>query len=111
MTLFPSPAGGLLRLLAAFLCGALLLAGAARADTDLPTKFSNQGSNGNTRHNLTQRQASGGGPNGSSMDQYRNDYQEVCVYCHTPHGGNADVPLPLWNRTIKATTYTVYSST
>ncbi|HNH35619.1 MAG TPA: cytochrome c3 family protein [Rhodocyclaceae bacterium] len=93
------------------LLATLLWAEYVWADTDLPTKFSNIGTIGNTRHNLTQRQSSGGGPNGSSMDQYRNDYQEICVYCHTPHGANADVTLPLWNRTLKNTTYTVYSST
>ena len=79
------------------------------ADVDLTTKFTNRGSVANTRHNMTQRQASGGGPSGSVMDPYRNDYVEVCVYCHTPHGANASVALPLWNRTIKATTYTTYA--
>jgi hypothetical protein len=81
----------------------------AWADVDLPTRFSNQGSIANTRHNMTQRQASGG-PNGSAMDQYRNDYGEVCVYCHTPHGANTNAPLPLWNRTLRTTTYTTYSA-
>jgi mono/diheme cytochrome c family protein len=81
---------------------------AARADTDLPTKFSNRGSIGNTRHNLTQRQVSGGGPAGVTMDSYRNDYEEVCVYCHTPHGANRTVAAPLWNRTMKATVYQTY---
>lgn len=81
----------------------------AGADTDVPTKFTNRGSIGNTRHNLTQRQAEGGGPAGATMDQYRNDYQEVCVYCHTPHGANSNVVLPLWNRTIKATSYVTYN--
>ncbi len=87
----------------------ILGSGHAYADVDLPTKFSNQGSIGNTRHNLTQRQASGGGPNGVNMDPYRNDYVEVCVYCHTPHGAATTVSLPLWNRTMKATSYTTYS--
>lgn len=81
----------------------------AWAAGDLPTKFSNRGSIANTRHNMTQRQASGG-PSGVNMDPYRNDYGEVCVYCHTPHGANANVTLPLWNRTIKATTYTTYAA-
>jgi Doubled CXXCH motif (Paired_CXXCH_1) len=95
------------------LCGALVLltalaAAPARADTDLPTKFSNIGSVGNTRHNLSQRQVSGGGPAGATMDSFRNDYQEVCVYCHTPHGANRTVAAPLWNRTMKATTYATY---
>lgn len=89
---------------------ALATLGQAQADVDLPTKFSNSGSIANTRHNLTQRQASGGGPSGVLMDPYRNDYAEVCVYCHTPHGANANVTLPLWNRTIKATTYTTYAA-
>lgn len=84
------------------------LAGLAYAAGDLPTKFSNRGSIMNTRHNLTQRQVTGG-PTGTNMDPYRNDYQEVCVYCHTPHGGNGRVNLPLWNRTLKATTYTTYN--
>lgn len=87
----------------------ILGSGHAYADGDLPTKFSNQGSIGNTRHNLTQRQTSGGGPSGVNMDPYRNDYEEVCVYCHTPHGAATSVSLPLWNRTMKATTYTTYS--
>lgn len=37
-----------------------------------------------------------------------NDYQEVCVYCHTPHGA---VPTaPLWNRQMYQGNYTLYSS-
>ncbi len=86
----------------------LLAALPVRADVDLPSKFSNIGSVGNTRHNLTQRQASGGGPAGVTMDAYRNDYLEVCVYCHTPHGANRTVAAPLWNRTMKTTTYQTY---
>jgi hypothetical protein len=92
---------------------AVLMLGVATgvwADIDLPTKFTNQGSIGNTRHNMTQRQASGFGPSGAIMDSYRNDYQEVCVYCHTPHGANTSVALPLWNRTMQSTTsYTTYN--
>ena len=41
--------------------GLLLGTPSARADTDLPTKFSNIGTVGNTRHNLTQRQVALGG--------------------------------------------------
>ena len=81
----------------------------AVADVDLPTKFSNIGSVGNTRHNLTQRQVAGGGPAGATMDSFRNDYLEVCVYCHTPHASNSTVPsVPLWNRTMRSTTYQTY---
>ncbi|MCM2288666.1 MAG: cytochrome c3 family protein [Sulfuritalea sp.] len=92
-------------------CLAVLgLAGSeSHADVDLPSKFSNQSSITNTRHNLTQRQAAGG-PSGSIMDPYRNDYVEVCVYCHTPHGANTTAGAPLWNRALPSTTYTLYSS-
>lgn len=75
---------------------------------DVPTLFSNRGSIGNTRHNLTQRQVAGGGPEGVFMDRTRNDYAEVCVYCHTPHGANRTTTAPLWNRTMVATTYQTY---
>ena len=81
----------------------------AIADVELPSKFSYRDSVANTRHNMTQRQSAGGGPTGSKMDAYRNDYGEVCVYCHTPHGAHAHINLPLWNRTIKATTYATYA--
>ncbi|HJV26148.1 MAG TPA: cytochrome c3 family protein [Aromatoleum sp.] len=90
----------------------LVSSGMALSGTDLPTKFSNQGTIGNTRHNLTQRQASGGGPNGGVMDPYRNDYQQVCVYCHTPHAANQSGQIaaaPLWNRTFRTPSYTLYN--
>lgn len=77
------------------------------AGGDVPTKFSNQGGIVNTRHNLTQ------GPIGSGeaqMDPYRNDYGEVCVYCHTPHGASSSVAAPLWNRTATASPYTTYDT-
>lgn len=35
---------------------------------------------------------------------------EVCVFCHTPHGGNNN-GAPLWNRTTSATVYTMYNNT
>lgn len=94
---------------AALAAALLAFGGAANADVDLTSKFSNTGGVSNTRHNMTQRQASGG-PSGAVMDPYRNDYGEVCVYCHTPHGANSNVTLPLWNRTLRATTYTTYAS-
>lgn len=72
------------------------------------TVFSNVGGITNTRHNLTQRPAMG--ESAAIMDTYRNDYGQVCVYCHTPHAANATIAAPLWNRAIKATTYTTYDA-
>lgn len=88
-----------------------LAGSASHADVDLTSKFTNQSTIGNTRHNLTQRQTAGSGPTGSIMDVYRNDYMEICVYCHTPHAANTTAGAPLWNRALPSSTaYTVYSS-
>ena len=50
---------------------------------------------------------------GSEHDLSGNTYDngEVCVYCHTPHGSNAGVEAPLWNKPAYTATYTSYSST
>ncbi|MBI3354695.1 MAG: cytochrome c3 family protein [Nitrospirae bacterium] len=43
-------------------------------------------------------------------DVYTSGTSEVCVFCHTPHGGTTDAPL--WNRALAtAGTYTPYTST
>ena len=38
---------------------------------------------------------------------------QLCAYCHTPHGASTTVSAPLWNRTpaTAGTGYTMYSST
>jgi predicted CXXCH cytochrome family protein len=37
---------------------------------------------------------------------------EICVFCHTPHGSNTTMSIPLWNKAKPAsTTYTAYTST
>ena len=48
-------------------------------------------------------------PNMAYWDNY-NDYNEVCVYCHTPHNARVDAGAPLWNRQDPTTNYTLYSS-
>ncbi|MBI5043268.1 MAG: hypothetical protein HZC10_05450 [Nitrospirae bacterium] len=62
----------------------------------------------NTRHNLLASYSSGmAGLVGTFA---YNNYGEVCVYCHTPHGAQTG-SAPLWNRTLPATgNYTPYSS-
>ncbi len=71
-----------------------------------PTNFSNMGSIANTRHNLSHSTLGAGSV--SQHNAARNNYQEVCVYCHTPHGANQTIAAPLWNRTIKVTNYQTY---
>ncbi len=79
----------------------------AQAQWDPNTKASNLGSIVNTRHNMTQSWTD----MPMWMNKSRNDYQEVCVYCHTPHGSNSTINAPLWNRTNKTNTYTTYNRT
>ena len=36
---------------------------------------------------------------------------EICVFCHTPHGGDTNASVPLWNKTLAApSSYTTYDS-
>jgi len=83
----------------------------ATAPPGKQTKFTNIGSIANTRHNMTQDTATDtiGTDIGAFMNSSRNNYGEVCVYCHTPHGANNFIAAPLWNRTIKPTVYKTYA--
>ena len=97
--------------LALFCLVALVPVSHVIGDGDLPSKFSNIGTVANSRHNLTQRQKSGGGPSGAVMDPYRNDYAQICVYCHTPHGSDSSAAAPLWNRVLpNPASFTTYAA-
>jgi hypothetical protein len=48
-----------------------------------------------TKHNL----GSGTGPAGRNQTT---DTAEICVFCHTPHGGSTTAPVPLWNKRLGA---------
>jgi hypothetical protein len=80
---------------------------AALADGwDPDSKATSIGSIANTRHNLTLSYNTGG--LAAVMDIARNNYGDICVYCHTPHGANKQIQAPLWNRTINPGNYTIY---
>lgn len=72
-----------------------------------PSNYTNTGSIANTRHNLSMVGIVG--ISAALHDSSRNQYEEVCVYCHTPHGANQTATAPLWNRTIKVTNYQTYN--
>ena len=55
----------------------------------------------NTKHNLS---ASGPGTVTATAED------QVCVFCHTPHGASNFPGSPLWNRQLSNQTYTVYTS-
>ncbi|MCF6236380.1 MAG: cytochrome c3 family protein [Gammaproteobacteria bacterium] len=46
----------------------------------------------NTKHNL--------GSTGISGSSNFSGTAEVCVFCHTPHAGNSEAAVPLWNRNL-----------
>ncbi len=55
----------------------------------------------NTKHNLRS----------SGTNSVKGDLDEICIYCHTPHGGTQAAGQPLWNRYAGSTTgFTAYSS-
>jgi len=61
----------------------------------------------NTRHNLG---STGQGPNTAGA----NDTAEICIFCHTPHGGSTTdaqgrpVAVPLWNKQLTTATFSTY---
>lgn len=60
-----------------------------------------------SRHNLSRLTFIPGVMANGSFEQFN----EVCVYCHTPHGANKNVQAPLWNRIVNTSgTYTPYNS-
>lgn len=60
-----------------------------------------------TIHNLSANM--GGNPQMTFDNQYTTNEEEICIFCHTPHGGTLDGPL--WNRQIPAAgSFTHYNS-
>lgn len=59
------------------------------------------GSIANTRHNLG---STGQGLNKAAAA----DTAEICIFCHTPHGGDTGAPVPLWNKQLTTATFTTY---
>jgi len=58
----------------------------------------------NTPHNFT---ASGGANNVAEQT----NTNQICVFCHTPHGSDTSAAVPLWNKTIPpSANYDVYNS-
>lgn len=55
-----------------------------------------------TKHNL--------GTTGTGTVHLTAGTNEVCVFCHTPHGGQIGT-APLWNKNLPSTTYTLYGAT
>jgi hypothetical protein len=60
----------------------------------------------NTKHNLSTL-----APAGQNRVTVGTD--EICVFCHTPHGGDTTAPAPLWNKNLSGVGsggYTTYAT-
>ena len=57
----------------------------------------------NTKHNLSRL------PSAATRDVQADTEEEICVFCHTPHGANMQQG-PLWNRNLSTATYDTYNS-
>jgi len=61
-------------------------------------------------HNLGAGNSKATTPNGVGPANHSTATGEICVFCHTPHGGDSSASVPLWNRNItNPPTYTRYS--
>lgn len=60
-----------------------------------------------TKHNLSTISGRGSVTGAATLTGVA-DYGEICVYCHTPHGGQTGAPL--WNRAFGTTAYDMYTS-
>ena len=60
----------------------------------------------NSKHNL----GSSAGPAGRNQTS---NTEEICVFCHTPHGADTTAPAPLWNKSLaslpRTGTYQTYA--
>lgn len=74
----------------------------------VPARLSAQDNIAITKHNFSTTSGRGTVTGAATLTGVA-DYGEICVYCHTPHGGQTGAPL--WNRAFGSTAYTMYTST
>jgi hypothetical protein len=62
-------------------------------------------------HNLGSLNKKSATPSGNTPANHSNATAEICVFCHTPHGGDNNASVPIWNRQLNSpTAYTRYGS-
>lgn len=84
----------------AMVLGGLVVSGAVAAPGDPPPGSITHGSN---PHNLSSNATHGGIRAAAPPD----GTDQICVFCHTPHGASADGPL--WNRAAPTSSFPLYS--
>lgn len=53
-----------------------------------------------TKHNLS--------TSGTGTNKLTAGTDQICVFCHTPHGSDTSAAVPLWNKKLPSTTYLTY---
>ena len=90
-----------------------LVLNSATAATITPTSIKD------SPHNLGSGNVLSKTPSGNTPSNHSSDTAEICVFCHTPHGGDNGAAVPIWNRKLgpggagaasAATGYLRYSS-
>jgi len=61
-------------------------------------------------HNLGAGNSKGADANNDGAANHSTATGEVCVFCHTPHGGDSTAAVPIWNRNLGGQTYKRYST-
>ena len=51
-------------------------------------------------HNLSSSNILGTTPSGNPTSNKSGNTAEICVFCHTPHGGDNSAAVPIWNRKL-----------
>jgi hypothetical protein len=54
----------------------------------------------NTPHNLGSGNNFTKTPSGNTPSNHSGNTAEICVFCHTPHGGDSSAAVPIWNRKL-----------
>lgn len=57
-----------------------------------------------TKHNLS---TTAGNPGANKLTA---GTDQICVFCHTPHGADTTAPVPLWNKKLNTAGYTTYNT-
>jgi len=55
-------------------------------------------------HNLGSLNIKSATPSGNTPANHSTSTAEICVFCHTPHGGDNSAEVPLWNRKLNSPT-------
>lgn len=93
-------------LIAIFACALILFLGSP-SDWLLSDAIGQTSSIRNTKHNFSSLAPSATNPVRAGAGQT----EEICVFCHTPHGSLTGAPAPLWNKAWDSgRTYTTYFS-